>query len=279
MKRLAEWLQQERETREPLPGDETSVSQAEPGVTRPEVMPDWLDEKPKANANNSAGFWLLFTKWTRQPLGWVVTVALLFTGLASLFFLPGFKVPTAFIAVPSFVAFQALEETIAGEEPLEEELKSDSDLLVMNTPDVLPNFNRSDPFEPLVGTTAKPESLDPLTGLSFMGMIKGDTKTPDVVILEKAGSGPNGLTETIIKPLGSRVENNGLSIYLKRATRDELFVTVDGEARTLTLVEVVDAASGSANGTQVASAPPAGGANPPSPADPNGQQLLDELDE
>lgn len=119
----------------------------------------------------------------------------------------------------------------------------------------IPDYNRHDPFEPLVDNKPKVEEviIDPLEGVSYMGYIAGDTKTPDVVILELAGAGPNGSPKTIIKPVGSTISYNGSSIKPLKGFDTYLKVNVNGSARTLSVIPVSDEPVAT-NGTPTAAA-------------------------
>jgi hypothetical protein len=142
----------------------------------------------------------------------------------------------------------------------------------------VPNYGRQDPFKPLVKSTEEPPPviIDPCEGVSFIGFIQGDKKTPDVAILELMLPGSTGSPVTVVKPLGTVVEHNGFSLKLVRGNAQQLSVSVNGSTRTLSLVPVVDnvAAAGSSTGGA-----PDPNANPNLGGQPGDKALLKDLKE
>jgi hypothetical protein len=217
-----------------------------------------------------------------QPVGVVYLMAL--AGCLVMCTVVHFAWPVNASSKVGGTALQALQEELSSEASLERVR------LAVGKPDAgsLPNFNRHDPFEPLLSTAAVEDALalDPLNGFNFMGLIRGDGKTKDVVIVEVPSSDPAGVAETMIQPLGSVLERSGVSVRLLRCSETELTVSVNGQTRQLALLNVVDEAaalaSNPANGANGTGAvPPAGGGAAPGKAaaeDPNGEKLLNSLD-
>lgn len=143
---------------------------------------------------------------------------------------------------------------------------------------VLPAYGRQDPFKPLVKSTEEPPPviIDPCEGVSFIGFIQGDKKTPDVAILELALPGSVSPPVTIVKPLGTVVEHNGFSLKLMKGNAHQLSLSVNGSTRSLSLVPVVDNIAAASGSTGSAPDP---NANPNLGGQPGGNNLIKELKE
>jgi len=120
-------------------------------------------------------------------------------------------------------------------------------------------YGRDDPFSPLVSpelpnsnnASSEAEAAPAPPILSFVGIIEGASGSGRLVaILKSTGETPT----TYIKEPGDRFEVDGHRVMLKRVSKREVAVVIDGLVETLSLHEYTDnVASTSANATNQSS--------------------------